>query len=190
MRQQAFHMDDETPASRALAAALISETDLLRLKAVARLHAYGLPGDVDWHDLLQEAILRTLEGKRRPPDGISMVTFLAGVMRSIKSEHWRRLRREARDFTSRRTDGEEAVHGVCDPSPDQERRLVALTQLRAIDRLFVDDRQALQILGGLGEGLSAEEIQKACGMSRTEYESTRKRMRRLLLREGLAWRPQ
>jgi RNA polymerase sigma-70 factor (ECF subfamily) len=45
----------------------------------------------------------------------------------------------------------------------------------------------MQILAGLGDGLSAEAIREVYGMSTTEYDSTRKRMRRALLRVGLSW---
>lgn len=42
-------------AETALALELVTEVDLLKLKAIARLHARGLPPDVSWDDLLQEA---------------------------------------------------------------------------------------------------------------------------------------
>lgn len=161
----------------------VSKTDLLRLKAIARLHARGLPAGIGWTDLLHEAIVRVLDGSRKPPPGLSMVAFLAGVMRSIKAEHWRRLRRDARTFApSAHVDDER------DPAPDPERTLAAAEALAALDRLFADDPLALQVIEGLGQGLSAEEIRKAYAMSETDYDSTRKRMRRALLRDGLAWR--
>jgi RNA polymerase sigma-70 factor (ECF subfamily) len=159
----------------------VSKTDLLRLKVIARLHARGLPAGIGWTDLLHEAIVRVLDGSRKAPSGLSMVAFLAGVMRSIRAEHWRRLRRDARTFVA--DAGEER-----DPAPDPERSLAASEALAALDRMFADDPLALQVIEGLGEGLSAEEIRKAYAMSQTDYDSTRKRMRRALLRDGLAWR--
>ncbi len=80
-----------SPAETALALNLVSETDLLRLKTIARLHARGLPPDIAWDDLLQEAFTRVIVGSRRQPEGVAMVAFLAGVMRSLKAEHWRRV---------------------------------------------------------------------------------------------------
>jgi DNA-directed RNA polymerase specialized sigma24 family protein len=71
----------------------LSEFDLLRLKTIARLYARGLPPDVMWEDLLQEALTRVLTGSRRPPYGVALVAFVAGIMRSLKSEHWRRASR-------------------------------------------------------------------------------------------------
>jgi hypothetical protein len=57
------------PAQAALALNLVSEMDFLRLKAVARLYSRGLPPDVDWDDLLQEAFTRVLVGAQPDRDG-------------------------------------------------------------------------------------------------------------------------
>ena len=48
------------PEQRDVGAALaaLSEEDLLRLRAIARLRARSLPGDMSWSDLLHEAVLR------------------------------------------------------------------------------------------------------------------------------------
>src|ERR1700685_1348441 len=81
-----------TPAQVALALNIISRMDFLRLKAIARLHARGLPPDISWDDLLQEAFTRAVVGTRRKPQGVSMVAFLAGIMRSLRTAHWRRGR--------------------------------------------------------------------------------------------------
>jgi hypothetical protein len=77
-------------AETALALELVTESDLLRLKAIARVHARGLPADVSWDDLLQEAFARVMSGSRKKPAGISMVAFLAGVMPRIQNAFsWR-----------------------------------------------------------------------------------------------------
>jgi RNA polymerase sigma-70 factor (ECF subfamily) len=180
-----------TPADAALALKVVSESDLLRLKTIARIHARGLPADVGWADLLQEAFARVLDGSRQRPEGISLVVFLAGIMRSLKSEHWRRALRESRRSQSVLPYQEPGVpedRELPDPAPDPERLLGALQELAAIDKLFADDRAALLIINGLGAGLSAEQIRIATGISRTDYDSARKRMRRTLLREGLTCR--
>jgi RNA polymerase sigma-70 factor (ECF subfamily) len=72
-----------------------------------------------------------------------------------------------------------------DPAPDPERALIAVQALDAIERLFCNDETALQIINGLAEGLSAEQIRASVGISKLQYDSTRRRMRRVLLREGL-----
>jgi len=179
---------EKTPASHALARKLVTANDLLRLKVIARLHARGLPPQFSWTDLLQESFARVLDGSRRRPEGLPIVPFLAGVMRSIKTEYWRRARREARQLPKllAELDIDEAHGGEPrTPLPTPERSLMALDELAAIDRLFADDRQSLLVIAGLAEGRSPEEICKEHQLSKTDYDSTRKRIRRVLLREGL-----
>jgi len=177
-----------TPAEEALARALVTHTDLLRLKTIARLHARGLPPSVGWSDLLQEAIARVLDGSRRQPEGVPVIAFLAGVMRSIRAEHWRRARRESGKLPEMLAQlrGAAPLAGEpSDPTPTPERSILALQQLALIDRLFADDLPAQQVIAGLADERSPEEICLLYGMSRTEYDSTRRRIRRVLLREGL-----
>jgi len=180
-----------TPAGSALALKVVSRLDLLRLKTIARIHARGLPADVGWADLLQEAFARVLDGSRRRPERISLVVFLAGVMRSLKSDHWRRTLRDSRGSPTvlpYHDPGGPQDRELPDPAPDPERALSALQELAAIDKLFADDRVVLIIIKGLGDGLSAEQIRIAADISKTDYDSARKRMRRTLLREGLTCR--
>jgi len=58
--------------------------------------------------------------------------------------------------------------------------------LAAIHRLFAADPFALKIIAGLAEGLTASEICRHYDMAERDYDTARKRMRRALLRCGLA----
>jgi RNA polymerase sigma-70 factor (ECF subfamily) len=123
------------------------------------------------------------------PNDVPIEVFLSGVMRSIRTEYWRRQRRDGRHWRrGEAADDSPAAGGEAEPAdavPDPERALLALQELEAIAKLFADDPVALQIIVGLGDGLSADEIRAACGLTKTEYDSARKRMRRALIREGL-----
>jgi RNA polymerase sigma-70 factor (ECF subfamily) len=180
------------PAQIALALKLITRLDFLRLKTIARLHARGLPPDVDWDDLLQEAFTRVIAGSRQLPDNVTMIAFLAGIMRSLKSDHWRRVQAGGAAAHSLRIDehsDRSQALDAADPQADLERAVMARQELTAIESLFADDPWALKIIKGLGEGLSADQIRRAAGISKTEYDSTRRRMRRTLIREGLTCDP-
>ncbi len=155
----------------------LSDGDLLRLRALASLRARGLPGGIAWADLLQEAVLRALDGSRGWPAGVPFVAFLAGVMRSLAGEYWRRSQREAKIV--------EAASGAADRAGDPEQAYAAGQALAAIDRVFAEDPTALKIIAGLADGLTAAEIQRHYGMSALEYDNGRRRMRRTLLRCGL-----
>jgi len=169
----------EQDVRRALAA--LSEPDLLRLQAIARLRCRGLPG-LDWRELLHEAVLRALDRSRPWPRDVPLIAFLAGIMRSLRSDHWRRQRTMTASLSPRAAE-------VADQMPDPERIAAAGQALAAIDRLFADDPAALAVILGLSQGLSAGEIRRRAGLSETEYDSTRKRMRRALLRHGLTGLP-
>jgi DNA-directed RNA polymerase specialized sigma24 family protein len=166
----------------------LSDVDLLRLKAIARAWARGLPDGLGWADVLNEAIARVLDGSRRWPPGVPLLAFLSGVMRSICDDYWRRARRDLgllvrfEDFVDLAAPGEDT-----ESTPDPERVLAAGQALAAVDRLFAGDPPVLKIIAGLADGLTAKEICRVYGMSECEYDTARKRMRRAVLRSGLAW---
>jgi RNA polymerase sigma-70 factor (ECF subfamily) len=171
---------DHTTVDVARAIRTLSDTDLVRLKALARLWSRGLPGGLGWVDVLNEAIVRVLDGSRAWPPGVPLLAFLSGVMRSICLDHWRHARRELSgdDLDVLAQDAEEV--------PDPERTLAAAQALAEVNRLFANDLHAQKIIAGLAEGLSAHEIRRLYGLSELEYDTARKRMRRALLRCGLA----
>lgn len=180
------------PAETVLSLGMVGRMELLRLKTIARVYARGLPPDVAWDDLLQEALTRIILGVRRQPEGVAMVPFVAGVMRSVRAEHWRRVLKGSRGHDAVRIDriGDRSREvDLRDPSPGPERSLSAQQELRAIESLFSDDTVVLKIIALLGQGLSAEQIRAALKISKTDYDSARRRMRRTLLREGLTCEP-
>lgn len=178
---------DNTAADVARAIHALSDADLVRLKALARLWTRGLPDSVGWADVLHEAIARALDGSRKWPPGVPILAFLSGTMRSIRDDLWRRARHESEILVR-----DEHLADACAPgdevkSPGPERIVAAAQSLAAVDQLFAGDALALKIITGLAEGLTPPEICKRYGMTEREYDTTRKRMRRALLRRGLAW---
>src|ERR1700722_890315 len=178
----------DTTVEATCAIRALSDVDLLRLKAIARVWARGLPDGLGWADVLNEAIARVLDGARRGPPGVPLLAFLSGVMRSICDDYWRRARRDLgllvrfEDFVDLAGPAEES-----EPTPDPERVLAAGQALAAVDRLFAGDPAGLKIIAGLADGLTAKEICRVYGMSECAYDTARKRMRRAILRSGLAW---
>lgn len=167
------------PQQRDVGAALaaLSDEDLLRLRAIARLRARSLPNGMSWSDLLHEAVLRALTGARPWPPDVPLLGFLGGVMRSVCDEQWRRLRRENQLPT---------LDDTRSPG-DPERACAAAEALTAIQRLFASDAAALKVITGLIGGMAAEDIRRHYGFTVVEYDTTRRRIRRALLRNGLAW---
>ena len=162
---------------------VLADTDLMRLQAIARLRSRALPG-LDWADLLQEAVLRCLDGSRAWPAGVPLVALLAMTMRSLADAHHRRRRRERLTVLPFGQDAADQALTAEDPGADPERAMDAIQALAAIDRLFAGDEIALQIIAGLAQGLSAVEIRTRHGLSQTLYDTARKRMRRALMRHS------
>jgi DNA-directed RNA polymerase specialized sigma24 family protein len=177
---------DDTSADIGRAIHALSDADLVRLKALARLWTRGLPASTGWADVLHEAIARALDGSRKWPPDVPILAFLSGVMRSICEDQLRRTRRESQVLVRDGELAEACASGEEMKSPGPERVVAAAQSLAAIDRLFAGDPLALKIIAGLAEGLAPAEICKRYGMSEREYDTTRKRMRRALLRCGLA----
>ena len=69
---------------------------------------------------------------------------------------------------------------------EPERACAAAEALAAIQRLLVSDA-ALKVITGMISGMGAEEIRCHCDMTAVEYDTTRRRMLRTILRHGLAW---
>ena len=172
---------DQADPDVARAIQSLSDADLVRLKALARLWARGLPRGLSWSDILHEAIARALDGSRKWPAGVSFLAFLSGVMRSICADTWRREQLDA-DFAALCATGDGT-----DSAADPERLLSAAQSLATIYQMFVGDHSALKIIAGLADGLTATRIRETYAMSEREYDTTRKRMRRTLLRCGFDW---
>src|SRR3974390_2860328 len=165
--------------SRDVAAALgaMSNAELLRLNALARLWTRGMPGTLSWADVLQEAIARALDGSRKWPLGVPILAFLSGVMRSICDDHWRQHAREARVIVQGADAADLLAENVNAASPDPERLVAAAQALSDIHQMFAGDYAALKIIAGLADGLTASEICDTYKLSQREYDTTRKRMR-------------
>jgi len=177
---------ESTTADVARAIHALTAADLVRLKALARLWTRGLPEVLGWSDVLHEAIARALDGSRKWPSGVPILAFLSSVMRSICDDQWRRARREGRLLA--RDDDFEAGEGEARATaPDPERALAAAQALAAVNGLFCGDPGALKVIAGLADGLTPAEICRLYGMSERDYDTTRRRMRRALLRRGLEW---
>ena len=178
--------DVATPEESVAALRRLSDGDLRRLERLARLRVIGLHA-VDWRDLLHEAIVRLLDGSRRWPRDVSMVVFLRETMRSIASDHWRRLEEpvvmaEAELGVHEET-GEGVVDYAIDPMASPERRVSAAETLARIEEAFKGDGDALKVMAGMAVGKSPKEIQEEAGMNGTRYASTQRRIRRRLARE-------
>jgi hypothetical protein len=136
------------------------KTALMKVAAVyARKTRYGD------RDLIQEAYLRLLDGKRGWPRTVATVPFLCGVMRSIAWD-WRA----------------ESHHEDIDVDSIGSEHHAAAAKLDAqkLIEMFGDDPIAQKILAAMMEGARGEELRQVSELDETEYESKRRKIRRRL----------
>lgn len=141
----------------------------------------------DQDDLLQEALIATLGGKRNWYKGrVDLVGHLIGAMRSIASAWAEKFDDDTpyleSELTITNEHGEPVtpVSNVSDPAPPVERDLDAQYELATIQSLFKNDSNVILVMEGLREGMTGPEIQAHLGMSEKDYNAALKRMRRLL----------
>jgi len=159
----------------ARALATLPPSDMVRLKRLAQLRARLLPGQ-EWEELLNEALLRALDGSRRWPEGVPLLAFIAGIMRSLVD----------RRVQERRRLPEPALAGSgAPPTSPQEAQLHARQCLGAIAQFFAGDPDALPLIGGLAREYLGGADDTAPRLNKSRREAARKRLARAILRGQL-----
>lgn len=155
----------------------LQEADFAKLSMIARYFVrsrYLQSALVDPDDLLHDAIVKTLDGRRRWKRGVSIIKHLDRVMES-DSGHVAEQRASHGTVQLSETEAEPAA---LEPSP--EARLQDRETLDAVTALFADDSVALQLIRLKSDGISASEIRCRLGMSKKQYATVTKRIRRRL----------
>jgi hypothetical protein len=154
-----------------------------RTKLIKIASYYAWKGRISFEEpdeLVHEAICRVLEGKREWPRDLEKLGFLAGVIKSIAGDRRRALERTVP--LNEESEVREARRGLMDYEGTEARKIRAkLDEKRIMMRimtLFDDDPIAQQVVIGMVDGARGEELEQASGLSPTEYESKRKKIRR------------
>jgi RNA polymerase sigma-70 factor (ECF subfamily) len=158
-----------------------SPVDVDKLVRASRALAWRSGMEAD--DLLQLAFVRILENTRPWPCDVALVPFVKGVMRSLASgEAERRASspvRQARSMYD--TEGALAVE-VADASRSVEEAMLAQEECDRIQRDLWDicsrDEAAALILMGMQDGRDGEELMLETGLTKTEYDTKRRWVRR------------
>jgi hypothetical protein len=150
----------------------ISEDSEQKLLTYARFRMFRVNQDSEERDLYHEAILRTLDGRRKwDPAVVEVMTHLRRSMRSIAFE-WGN---KSRDFTElpELEDGGQA-----------EARIEASLTIQDVRIALACDRLALHVLDAMVVGLTPAEARRSLHMSTNVYRSARKRISRTKQRLG------
>jgi DNA-directed RNA polymerase specialized sigma24 family protein len=168
----------------------LSAADWVRLKKVA--FRYARPS-ISAEDLLQEAFARALDG-RTCPAHIDVVRFLAEAMRSIAHGEQEKVAHRLMLVSAQSGDGTAEAMRLPDPAPSVEDWLIdaeCAERVRTeILSLFDDDPAAKDIIEGIMEDLTAEEIRELTDLDKTAYDSKRKLIRRRINKHyPKGWKP-
>jgi RNA polymerase sigma-70 factor (ECF subfamily) len=168
-------------AIRSLSA--VEETAIMKIAfQYAKLTSYGAK------DLVQETCVRALEGRRAWPRGLSATQFFWGVIRSVADE-WRRrdvpVDRDIEDIAA--DEGHRWGNARLLPQTTAEERVILdRNYITEILKAHDDDPIAQKIIRGMADGAKGDELLKISGLSQTEYESKRRKIRRRA--EKLGWK--
>jgi DNA-directed RNA polymerase specialized sigma24 family protein len=176
----------------------LTDGDLLQLQRLAEQAIFRLRRrvwGVDARDLLNDAVLRLLNEKRRwKPKKVDLVGQLAGIITSIESDWLKRGQRGEvpvleTDLTRDNSEGAEiptAVELATDSRPDPEQATLAsegLTQeqlFQQIEDLFSQDPLASLIFSEWQRETTGPEIMKALDLTRQQYDTAVRRMDRAI----------
>jgi hypothetical protein len=172
---------DEVLSQAELSAAIekFSEPDWFRIKKAA-LHFCDRVGG-DWEDLQNEALVRALDGQRKCPKEIRVVTFLRNVIRSIASE------RDGLDGHTSLSDELEAQQQTAagavpltEPADPMASTMDATSMLEGAAAVFDGDETAQKLFEGILDGIEGEKLRALLGLSQKEFDSKRRFVRRRL----------
>ena len=172
--------DDQFATLREARSAIenLQDTDYKDLMIFARRFAKNkLKGTViEPDDLFQQAILKTLDGRRRWNRRVSIIEHLDGVMKSDSGHEVDK--RAVRGFSQLPEHNVEPI----DQQPSPEVLLLIRDELKDLLDLFDGDEIALKLLHLKRDGFSASEIQLELGIEKRHYETVNKRIRRRVLK--------
>lgn len=175
-----------SPAEVRAAVEALDPITLARFGAYARRRLHGCsPGVLKGRqaeDLLQEAIERTLDGRRTWKKSVSFHTHLFMVMKSIASA-WDEEGDQAVPFSSlEQVDEEGEVRGphlhASTTDPDPERAAASREQVALISEHFKDDVVPSLVITAILDGHLISELPGLLGISKNEGEAAWKKIRR------------
>jgi DNA-directed RNA polymerase specialized sigma24 family protein len=182
-----YATDEEIEA----AFAALSLPELAKLGRFADLYARALEArgaGVSGDDLVQEAITRTFTGERRWPTSVRFSGYLMMTVRSIADASMKKLKYGAIVGTDPTKD--EISNQLADKlmlKIAHQERIAAegvAAEVERIEQLFDGDERVLLLIEALKDQMSGPDIQEWLKLTKTEYETAMKRLRRGARRKG------
>ena len=163
----------------------LSDAELNRLHRVAVIYARFRSIEPD--DLLQEAYVRILDGRRNWPVDVDLVKFLTETMRSIANGELQKIKHRPQLIPIANHGGDDSGVDPTDPALNPEQRIGSAEEVAIVKAsllsLFKDDENAQLILEGMMDGMKGEELRELLKLDETAYQSKRKLIRRRINRK-------
>jgi hypothetical protein len=154
-------------------------SDWLRVKKAA-LYFSGRSG-LEWRELQNEALLRSLDGRRNCPRHVRVPTFLGNVIRSIASE---RDEFDGHIFLSSELEAQQATPAglisLSEPGDPAASNMDAHSLMEEAFACFGGDHVAELLFEGELEGKEGQELREFLGLSQKEFDSKRRFVQRRL----------
>lgn len=170
--------------------AVLSLADQRKLRKAANFIA-RTNGLDEGQALLQEAMVRAFEGRRRCRRNLEVAPFLFGAMRSIAYSAAKSAKRSPVDMYAEVPDhvDEVSLKEARDRADQRnpERDAVANDMLQKIDNLFKDDQPAREVLLAMADDYQGKDLREVLGLSETQHNTIRKRILRHTEELGKLW---
>ena len=156
-----------------------------------RLHklanAFSFKTGWEFEDLLQEAILRTLQGTRNCPPDVDVTKHLIDTMSSIADGEREKAHNQAPHLPTVQP-GVEHAADPASPAWSAEEKLVYEGGRAEILTMFDDDPVARELVEGILARFDTEQLKELTGLQGTAYNTKRTLVRRRLLKLSPKWR--
>lgn len=154
----------------------LGKSDRAKLMMIARGFARNrrCGAAVGPEDLVQDAIVKTLDGRRRWNRRVSIIKHLDRVMESDSGHVAEQRAAHGSDQLS------DANTEPATQEPSPEGRLQARETLDVVTALFANDDDASRLIRLKANGFSASEIRSRLGIDKKQHETVTKRIRRRL----------
>jgi len=168
-----------SPGELRAAIAEFKDLDWLRVKKAA-IH-FSKRRRCEWSDLQSEALVRSLDGRRKCPRNVAVTTFLGNVIRSIASED------DGTDGHVALSDELEAqqnsASGLTDltkPSDPAASTMDAQKMIAEAISAFDGDETSAMLFEGMVDGMEGQELREFLSLSQKDFDSKRRFVRRRL----------
>jgi hypothetical protein len=151
----------------------------------ARLHklakAFSFKTGWGFEDLLQEALLRTLQGTRNCPTNVDVMKHLIETMSSIADGEREKAHNQALHVPTTQPGAENAADPIS-PEWSVEEKLVYEGGKAEILAMFDDDPVARELVEGILARFDTEQLKELTGLQGTAYNTKRTLVRRRLMK--------